>query len=234
MNTFFTYIRRINSLLLFAGLVALALLFFWGIGSSVERTNRDVVTTAQTSGAREELRFRLDEIKEIPGTDTQMLKLTASKTKSGLAYSNYESDTRNILFLSGDNKAARWLFPNQDNVIHTAAQLLAPAEDKNPSGKGGAAQALYFVYSDQDTTGDGEITKGDRSKLGLSKANGEGFTSVLSGVDHLYSVSLVGDHTISILYRIGKHLRNARYSVVALGKEFDREIAAIPGVEYHD
>jgi len=231
MNTFFTYIRRLNSLLLFAGLVVFALLVLWGIGSSVERSNRDVVATAKAPGAGEELSFRLDEIKDIPGTDAQMLKLTASKTQSGIAYSGYERDIRNILFLSGDDKSARWLFPNQDNVIHTAAQLLAPAEDKNPSGKGVAAQALYFVYSDQDTSGDGEITKDDRSKLALARANGEGFANVLSGIDHVYSVSLVGERSISILYRVGKRLRHARYSVATLGREFDREVVAIPGVE---
>lgn len=234
MNTFFTYIRRINSLLLFGGLIVFTLLVLWGIGSGIEERNRDVVATAKTSNAGEELRFRLEEAKDIPGTDTQMLKLTASKAQSGIAYSGYERDIRNILFLSGDDKAARWLFPNQDNVIHTAAQLLAPAADSDATGKGNAALALYFVYSDQDTNGDGEITKSDRSKLALAKANGEGFANVLSGIDHVYSVSLVGERSISVLYRLGKSLRHARYALATLGREFDREVAAIPGVEHRD
>lgn len=229
MNTFFTFIRRLNSLLLLGGLVAFTLLVLWGIGSGVEERNRDVVATAKTPGTGEELSFRLEEVKDIPGTDTQMLKLTASKTKAGIAYGGYERDIRNILFLTGDDKAARWLFSNQDNVIHTAAHLLEPTEDKNPSGKGGSAQALYFVYSDQDTTGDSEITKYDQSKLALSKANGDDFTNVLSGIDHVYSVSLIGNRSISILYRIGKRLRHARYAVATLDREFDREVAAIPG-----
>lgn len=232
MNTFFTYIQRINSLLLFAGLVVLTLLVLWVVGSSVERGDLDVVTIAKAPGTGEALSFRLDEIEGIRGTDIQMQKLTASEKKLGLAYSNYENDTRNILFLSGDEKTARWLFPSQDNVIHTAAQLRAPAKVTSESGKGGAALALYFVYSDRDTSGDGEITEGDRSKLGLSKANGASFTNVLSGIDHLYSVSLVGNRSISVLYRIGKRLRHARYSVATFGREFDREIAAIPGAEY--
>lgn len=232
MKNFFTAIRRINSLLLFGGLIVFTVLVLWGIGSGIEERNRDVVATAKTSKTGEELRFRLEEPKDIPGTDTQMLKLTASKGQSGIAYSGYERDARNILFLSGDDKAARWLFPNQDNVIHTAAQLLAPAEGE--PGKGGAALALYFVYSDQDTSGDGEVTKSDRSKLALAKANGEGFANVLSGIDHVYSVSLTGERSISILYRLGKSLRHARYAVATLGREFDREVASIPGVEYRD
>lgn len=55
-------------------------------------------------------------------------------------------------------------------------------------GKANEAMALYFVYSDQDTSGDGEVSKSDRSKLALAKANGEGFANVLSGIDHVYSV----------------------------------------------
>lgn len=232
MKNFFTAIRRINSLLLFGGLIVFTVLVLWGIGSGIEERNRDVVATAKTSKTGEELRFRLEEPKDIPDTDTQMLKLTASKAQSGIAYSGYERNTRNILFLSGDDKAARWLFPNQDNVIHTAAQLLAPAEGE--PGKGGAALALYFVYSDQDTSGDGEVTKSDRSKLALAKADGEGFANVLSGIDHVYSVSLVGERSISILYRVGKSLRHARYAVATLAKEFDREVAGIPGIEHRD
>lgn len=232
MKNLFTAIRHINSLLLFGGLIVFTVLVLWGVGSSVEERNRDVVATAKTSNSGEELRFRLEEAKDIPGTDTQMLKLTASKAQSGIAYSGYERDARNILFLSGDDKAARWLFPNQDNVIHTAAQLLAPAEGK--PGKGGAALALYVVYSDQDTSGDGEVTKSDRSKLALAKANGEGFANVLSGIDHVYSVSLVGERSISILYRVGKSLRHGRYAVATLANEFDREVAAVPGSVHRD
>lgn len=233
MDTLFTYIRRFNSLLLFAGLISLTLLVLWVIVSSTEWADRDVVTTATASGTQEELRFRLEDFKDIPGTHTQMLKLTASKANAGIDYSSYKSDTRNILFLTGDEKAGRWLFDSQDNIIHSAAQLTT-ASDEEDSGKNKTTQALYFVYGDQDTTGDGEITQGDRSKIGLSKANGEGFTTVLSDIDHVYAVSLIGNRSISILYRIGKSLRQARYSVETLARELDREVVAIPGVEYRD
>lgn len=234
MNTFFTYIRRINSLLLFGGLVAVALFFVWAIGSGLERNNRDIVTTVNQAGSAEELHFHLDDIKDIPGINTQMLKLTAGKTKSGLAYSGYERDTRNILFLSGDDKAARWLFPDQDHVIHTAAQLQAKDEDKKTADADKVTVALYYLYSDKDTNGDGEITKDDKASLGLSKADGEGFTAVLAGIDRVYSVSLTEGQAISVLYRVGKSLRHARYSVETLAREFDREVTAIPGVEYRN
>ncbi len=231
MNTFFTFIRRINSLLLFGGLVAFTLLVLWGVGSGIKERNRDVVATAKAPGAGEELSFRLEEVNDIPGADTQMLKLTASRTQSGIAYSGYERDTRNILFLSGDDKAARWLFPNQDHVIHTTGQLQAQDEADRTAGTDKVTVALYYRYSDKDTNGDGEIDNDDKTSLGLSKANGEGFTAVLTEIDRVYSVSLTGNQAISVLYRVGKHLRHARYSVGTLGREFDREVTAIPGTE---
>lgn len=232
MEKFFTFVNRFNSLIIFGVLLVLAAIFLLGLGSIYERDKSDVVTRASAPASKETLDYRLAEFTDIPGANTQMLKLTASKSKAGIAYSDYESDTRNILFLSGDEKAARWLFPSQGNVIHTAAPLATAAEER--PGRNKITQALYFVYADQDTNGDGEITQRDRSKIGLSKANGEGFTTVLNDIDHVYAVSLIGDRSISILYRVGKSLRQARYSVGTLASELDREVVAIPGVEYRD
>lgn len=230
MEKFFTFINRLNSLIIFCVLFALAALVLWGLGSSYERDKSDVVTRATAPASKEALDYRLVEFTDIPGANVQMLKLTASKAKGEINYSSYKSDTRNILFLTGDEKVGRWLFPNQNNVIHTAAQLTTSAEEKQPD-KNRITRALYYVYGDKDTTGDGEINQSDRSKIGLSKANGEGFTTVLSDIDHVYSVSLVGDSSISILYRAGKRLLQTRYSVDTLARELEREVAAIPGVK---
>lgn len=223
-------IRRINSLLLFGGLIAFTLLMLWGVGSSDEERNRDVVATAKSGDSSEKLNFRLEDVKDIPGADTQMLKLTASKTRSGI-YSGYEHDTRNILFLAGDDKAARWLFPDQSRVIHTAIQLQAQDIDNKTNTTNIVTVALYYVYSEKDTTGDGEITQSDKSSLGLSRANGEDFATVLTGIDRVYSVSLAKPYAISVIYRTGRNLRHAQYSVETLAKIFDREVTNIPGVE---
>lgn len=50
----------------------------------------------------------------------------------------------------------------------------------------------------------------------------------------LYSVSLAGERSISILYRVGKELRHARYAVATLDKEFEREVTAIPGIAHRN
>lgn len=234
MKTFLAYIQRKKSLFLFCAFVAVAALYMWGIRPGVERKRQDVVEFSDASGSKVKLDFHLGEIEYIPGEDTQMLKLTATKTKPGFVYGDYESDTRNILFLAGDKESARWLFPDQNNVIHSAVKLSEQVETESSPGKEKLVKALYFVYSDKDSSGDGEITMHDRFTLGLSKANGEGFIAVLKDIDRLYYVWMQGDKVISILYRTGKSLRHARYSVVTLTKESEQEIAAIPGIEYRD
>lgn len=233
MNNFFTYVQRINTLLIFGGLVLLALLALIGMGSLYKSDKRDVVTTTTVAGSKAQLRFNLDEHQDITGTDTHMLKLTARKTESGSVYSGYERDTRNILFLSDEERPARWLFPDQSRVIHTATQLQTQDIDNNTNTTKIVTVALYYVYSEKDTTGDGEIDQRDKASLGLSRANGEDFTTVLTGVDRVYSVSLAKPHAISVLYRNGKNLRHAKYSIETLAKMFDREVTAVPGVEHH-
>jgi hypothetical protein len=239
MKTFFALIKQLNSLFLFGILTSAILFVAYGIWSVIKEENKStqpkaVLSVSDASDSKVELRFRIDDADDIPGTNTQMLKLVAKKTKAGLVYNDYESDARNMLFLSGDDRKARWLFPHQDNVIRTVGQLRLNTEDENPAGMKKPTQALYFLYADKDTSGDGEITVYDRASLGLAKPNGEGFVTVLTGIDRLYSVSMLGDQSISVLYQTGKVIRHALYSVATLAKVADREVAAIPGVEYRD
>jgi hypothetical protein len=239
MKTFFAFIKQLNSLFLFGILTSVILLVAYGVWSGIKEQNKaahpkTVLSVSDASGSKVELRFRIEDAKDIPGANTQMLKLVANKKKAGLVYSDYESDARNMLFLTGDERRARWLFAHQNNVIRTAGQLQMKVDEENPAGKVNPTKALYFLYADKDTSGDGEITSDDRANLGLAQANGEGFVTVLTGIDRLYSASMLGDQTISVLYQTGKVIRHALYSVATLAKVADREVAAIPGVEYLD
>ena len=234
MKTFFAFIRQFNSLFLFGILASFLLLVALGIWSSLEDHRIDVVTVSNATGSKVDMHFRLVEFKDIPGANAQMLKLTATRVEPGFAYSDYKRDTRNILFLAGDERKARWLFLHQNNVIHTAGQLHSKDETENSPSRETPTKALYIEYSDKDTNDDGEISEDDEVSLGLSKPDGEGFATVLTGIDQLYSVSMLGNQSISILYRTGKMFRHALYSVATLTKVADREIVAIPDIEFRD
>lgn len=234
MKTFFTFISKLNSLFLFGFFASMLLLVALVVWSAFKDQRKDVVTVSDASGSKVEMRFRLVEFKDIPGANAQMLKLTATSVKPGFAYSDYKSDTRNILFLAGDERKARWLFPHQNNVIHTTGLLHSQVEKDNSPSRENPTKALYIEFSDKDTNGDSEISEDDEVSLGLSKPDGEGFATVLTGIDQLYSVTILGGQSISVLYRAGKMFRHALYSVATLAQMSDREIVAIPEVEYRD
>ena len=234
MKTFFAFISKLNSLFLFSFFASMLLLVALVVWSAFKDQRKDVVAVSNASGSKVEMHFRLEEFKEIPGANAQILKLTATSVKPGFTYSDYKRDTRNILFLAGDERKARWLFPHQNNVIHTNGQLHSKVETENASSRESPTKALYIKYSDKDTNGDGEISEDDEVSLGLSKPDGEEFATVLTGIDQLYSVSILGDQSISVLYRTGKMFRHALYSVATLAQVSDQEIVAIPDVGYRD
>lgn len=234
MKTFFAFISKLNSLFLFGILASVLLLVALGVWSGLKDQRKDVVAVSDASGTKVKLRFHLEEVKDIPGANAQMLKLTATAVKPGFAYSDYERDTRNILFLTGDERVARWIFPHQNNVIHNAGQLQSKADTEKSQSSDNPTKALYFEYSDKDTNSDGEISKDDQISLGLSKPDGEDFVTVLTGIDRLFSVSMLGDRTISVLYQTGKIFRHALFPVATLAKASDRVIVAIPDVEYRE
>lgn len=230
MKAFFDLIRRLNSLLLFGAFVGLAAILIWAAWSNSGSNRQDELTVSSPSGSKETLHFHLEDIQVIPGVNTQLLMLTVTRVKSGFAYSDRDKEIRNILFLVGDEKADRWLFPHQKNVIHDAHPLLAKVESRSTSSQEGLAKALYIEYSDKDTNGDGEITKKDKVNVGLTKADGSGLVVALTGIDRVFSVSMLGDQTISVLYQTGKAFRHAQYSVATLAQVSDHEIVAIPDV----
>ena len=185
------------------------------------------------SGTEVKLRFHLDMADDIPGANAQMLRLISTTVKLSFdPYGGTENDTRNILFLTGGERVARWLFPHQNNVIHHARQLRLKTDElqirENPT------KALYFAYSDKDSNGDGEISEDDRVNLGLSKPDGEGFVTVLTRIDRLFSMSMLGDRTISVLYQTGGIVRHALFSVATLAKSSDRVVVAIPAIEFRE
>lgn len=245
MKTFFTFISKLNSLFLFGILVSVLLLVAWevwssfndqrGDWSSFNDQRKDVVAVSDDSGTKVKLRFHLGIAEDIPGSNAQMLDLISTTVKPSFApYGGTENDTRNILFLTGDERVARWLFPHQNNVIHHARQLWLKADPKESQSRENQTTALYIKYSDKDSNGDGEISKDDRVSLGLSKPDGEGFVTVLTGIDRLFSISMLGDRTISVLYQTGEIVRHAQFSVATLAKSSDQVVVAIPAVEFRE
>jgi len=156
-----------------------------------------------------------------------MMPLEAREKGSGFSSGpNYRAETRNLSFVSVQEAKARWLFDKHSNLILAFAQLRPKAEvagnEKYPT------EAIYVEYVDQDTNGDGRLSADDHSNVALTKANGTGMVKVLTGVNRVLSYDLDGERQFSIIYQVGKAIRQARVSLSSFGKESDVELMTIP------
>jgi len=225
MERLFVIIGRINSVLLLLVLIGAGISIFllsWSSNRWQDRGAIEVPGNASTSKPPVLLRF--GRIENITGANTQMMLLSAERTSEGFSSGGYGSETRNVLFLTGNEKTARWLFPKQSNLILVTAQLREVSKDH----KDNPTNALYFEYVTEDTNGDGKLSAQDHSHVALSKSDGLGFVEVLQGVSRVLSYEMLGDKHLSVVYQTGKTVRHAKFSVLSFTKEIDQEIVNIP------
>jgi hypothetical protein len=226
MDRLFAVIAKINSVLLLIGLLGLCGVIAYSSWGSHQFSQRgEIAVAAADNNSKTAVLLQLEPIESIAGTDTEMLKLSARSNPPGFSSGpGYVSETRNALFLSGQDKKARWLFPTQSNVILVAAQL----RQKVGESDRGPTQALYVEYVSQDTDGDGRLSAKDHSNVALTLPNGTGMADVLKGVSRVLSYELVGDKQLSVVYQVGNVIRHARISLSSMAKEIDQEVIAVP------
>lgn len=226
MERLFIIIGRINNVLLLLVLLGAGFSIVWMSWSSNQWQRRgaiEVPTGDHASKAQVLLRF--ERIENIKGANTQMMLLSArSESVKFSSGSSYGSEIRNVLFLTGTEKTARWLFPKQNNLILVTAQLCEELKDSKDT----PTKALYFEYVKDDTDGDGKLSNQDNSSVALSKPDGSGFVEVLHGVSRVLSYEMIGSQYLSVVYQAGKTVRHAKFSVLSLTKETDQEIVNVP------
>jgi len=223
MERLFVVIGRINSILLLLALLGAGAFIGWMAWPSAQREERGAieVPASQTEKVSPVL-LRFERIQNIIGADTQMMNLT-TEGRSGKFSSgggSYVSEIRNVLFLTGDGKKARWLFPTHGNKILVVSQL---REDSyGPGAIEKPTAALYFEYVTGDAGGD------KISKIAMAKPDGTGFVEVLDGVDRVIAYQMLDSQRLTVVYQKGKSVHHARFSVTTMTKEFDAEIVSVP------
>lgn len=225
MERLFSLIAKINSLLLLVVLLAGGISIAWFLWSNSQWQRRGAIEVpADDSSSSKRVFLRFERIQKVTGSNTRMLLLSA-EGRSGKLYSGgYGSETRNVLFLTGAAKKARWLFPSQSNLILVTDQL---REDKEKEHKA-PTKALYFEFVTKDTNGDGKITSQDRSTVGLAKPDGTGFVEVLKEVTRVLSHELLDDKILSIVFQSGQTIRHATFSLSSLAMVSEAEVVNVP------
>ena len=230
MERIFVIIGRINSVLLLVVLLGASALIFIGwiswSGTPWQRRGAIEVPAAQAEKASPVF-LQFGRVKNIPGTDTQMMELTIEDKSGKFSSGGYANEIRNVLFLTGNEKKARWLFPMHSNLILVAAQLREDSADGSRAREK-PVSALYFEYVTSDTNGDKKLSPQDLSKVALAKPDGTDFVEVLDGVARVLSYEMLDSHRLTVIYQKGKSVHHARFSVTTMTKEFDHEIVGVP------
>lgn len=225
MERLFRTIAKINSILLLLVLLGGGILIGGAIWSSNQWRSRgtiEVPTGEPTTKTK--VLLHLDRVQNITGANAQMILLSAEEKSGTFASGGYGIETRNVLFLTGSDKKARWLFPKQSNLILSTEQLRE--EPKELRDK--PTRALYFEYVTVDTNSDGKLSSQDLSSIGLSSPDGLGFAEVLTGVTRVLSHELLDSQQLSVVYQSGNTVRHAIFSVLTMKKDKDQEVISLP------
>ena len=225
MERFFAIIGRISSVLTLLFVLGLGSVITWVYWSNSQWQRRGAIEIpAEKSTSNHSVLLRFEPIENINGTNTQIIRLSAQE-KSGKFYSGgYGRETRNILFLTGDEKKARWLFPKQTNLIIVTAQLREKSEDRKDS----PVKAFYFEYVSEDSNDDGKLNAEDQSSVALSKPDGSGVIEILHSVNRVLSYGMLGSQQLSVVYQKDKSVRHAKIAIPAFTVETNQEITSIP------
>jgi hypothetical protein len=224
MERLFVIVGKINSILLLLVLLGAAGSIAWMTLESSQWRRRGAVEVAETdSGTKKPILLNFGRVENITGADTQMMRLTTQEKSAKFSSGDYGSETRNVLFLNGSEKVARWLFKDHKNLVLVSAQLHEESLSKELPTK-----ALYFEYVSEDTNKDGSLSAKDHSNIALTKANGTDFVEVLHDVSRIFSYGMLDQQHLSIVYQKGTIVRHAKYSIPAMKLDSDQEIVNVP------
>ena len=146
MERFFVLVNRLNSLLLLLVLLGAAAAIVWMSAESSHWRRRGTVEVAASEPATgDSVLMAFERAEVITGSQTLMLRLTSSRKSAGFSSGGGGSETRNVLFLAGADRAPRWLFADHRHVVLTLAQLrddAAPDWPRPPSGRPGVHRCI--------------------------------------------------------------------------------------------
>lgn len=137
MERFFLLVNRLNSLLLLLVLLGAAVAIAWMSAENSHWRRRGAIEVAATEPATgNSVLMAFERAEVITGSQTLMLRLTSSHKSAGFSSGGGGSETRNVLFLAGADKAPHWLFADQRHLVLTLAQLREDAapEDRARAG----------------------------------------------------------------------------------------------------
>lgn len=225
MERLFIIIGKINSILLLLVLIGAAGTIIWlNIESGQSRRRGQIEVPEAEAGGKKQILLNFEKVENITGGNAQMMRLTTQEKSAKFSSGGYGNETRNVLFLTGTEKVARWLFKDHKNLILVTSQLQTNLGCSSES----PTRALYFEFVTKDTNGDGSLSATDHSNIGLTKPDGTGFVEILHDVSRVLSYEMLDQKLLSIVYQKGAVVRHAKIEVGTLKLETDQDVVNVP------
>ena len=122
MKRLFVIIGRINSILFLIILLGAGVSIALMMSESNRWQRRGAVEVPDgKSGSKKPILVSFEKIENITGANVQMLQLTTKEKSEKFSSGGHATETRNVLFLAGTEKAARWLFKDHNNLLRCFA-----------------------------------------------------------------------------------------------------------------
>lgn len=168
--------------------------------------------------------LNVERLESILGANTQMIRLTTEGKSEKFSSGGNDNQIRNILFLTGKEKEARWLFADHKRLILNVSQLRDERRDLIES----PTKALYFEFVEVDNNNDGKLTASDSINIALTQPDGTGFLEILKNINRVHSHDILDKEFLSIVYQKSNTIRHAKFTIKSRKLVVDQQILALP------
>ncbi len=222
-SKFFLTVSRINSILILLVAIGAVISIIVVNVASNNWGNRNTVQV-HDERSKETIDLRLGNLEEMKGHDIQTVNLLSDIPSHGFSSGYGDSEIRNVLFLSGEELKANWLYESNNFLINCFCKL----QKSNKYNGDDPVLAIYVSVVKNDSNHDGELSSKDDITLALAKPDGSSYIEVDSGISKILdsAVSENGD-SVTFLLHIGSSIMAKKYSLSTFGFMSERAISEI-------
>jgi hypothetical protein len=196
----FRVINRLNSILFLILLIGgIGFVLFFTVQANSWSNKRTVQVTEDTEDKNSpKIELILGSVNHIEGHEAQYVELR-SKSRGGKFSSGHGGgETRNVLFLSGEDLQSSWLFENHSKYI----RRVSPIKKYDSVGKISEVITIFYEFVEEDSNNNKLLDQEDLFSVALTNPDGSGFTVLETGVSSVIdrALSKNGDN-LAILYQ---------------------------------
>ena len=207
-ETFFTWIWRINGLLLLAAILTVGFFVISGSRSHAER-HPAKIEVAGTQVKTEDL--QLGRFEAVSGTSLLYAKLDSSRYGGGGSFGSGggEYGSRNVLFFDPAGNKSRWLIAGNNQLI-TGFDFLVVRDQ--PAGASSSRERAVAIICDLYVPAEDSGTGAHRARrLAIALPDGRDLTTLVDSIDDFLGYHQLSDSAVVLFYVSGGSAKALNY-----------------------